>query len=144
MTTAVAAVVSAMVATLQAAPAVSPQVHRARLRPMAADWATAVVVRPLSVAFEPFAIQHAPFNLDTQIAVECYARASAGTSGDAAVDALMQAVYARLMSDTTLGGLVGALRPDRLDFDLDADGDNTACATFTFTVLHSAGNNTLE
>lgn len=144
MTTAVAAVVSAMVATLQAAPAVSPQVHRARLRPMAADWATAVVVRPLSVAFEPFAIQHAPFNLDTQIAVECYARASAGTSGDAAVDALMQAVYARLMSDTTLGGLVGYLRPDRLDFDLDADGDNTACATFTFTVLHSAGNNTLE
>lgn len=144
MTTAVAAVVSAMVATLQAAPAVSPQVHRARLRPMAADWATAVVVRPLSVAFEPFAIQHAPFNLDTQIAVECYARASAGTSGDAAVDALMQAVYARLMSDTTLGGLVGDLRPDRLDFDLDADGDNTACATFTFTVLHSAGNNTLE
>lgn len=144
MTTAVAAVVSAMVATLQAAPAVSPQVHRARLRPMAADWPTAVVVRPLSVAFEPFAIQHAPFNLDTQIAVECYARASAGTSGDAAVDALMQAVYARLMSDTTLGGLVGDLRPDRLDFDLDADGDNTACATFTFTVLHSAGNNTLE
>ena len=109
-----------------------------------ADWATAVVVRPLSVAFEPFAIQHAPFNLDTQIAVECYARASSGTSGDAAVDALMQAVYARLMSDTTLGGLVGDLRPDRLDFDLDADGDNTACATFTFTVLHSAGNNTLE
>lgn len=144
MTTAVAAVVSAMVATLQAAPAVSPQVHRARLRPMAADWATAVVVRPLSVAFDPFAIQHAPFNLDTQIAVECYARASAGTSGDAAVDALMQAVYARLMSDTTIGGLVGDLRPDRLDFDLDADGDNTACATFTFTVLHSAGNKTLE
>lgn len=144
MTTAVAAVVSAMVSTLQAAPAVSPQVHRARLRPMAADWASAVVVRPLSVAFEPFAIQHAPFNLDTQIAVECYARASAGTTGDAAVDALMQAVYARLMSDTTLGGLVGYLRPDRLDFDLDADGDNTACATFTFTVLHSAGNNALE
>lgn len=144
MTTAVAAVVSAMVATLQAAPAVSPQVHRARLRPMSADWASAVVVRPLSVAFEPFAIQHAPFTLDTQIAVECYARASAGTSGDAAVDALMQAVYARLMSDTTLGGLVGDLRPDRLDFDLDADGDNTSCATFTFTVLHSAGNNTLE
>lgn len=144
MTTAVAAVVSAMVATLQAAPAVSPQVHRARLRPMAAEWATAVVVRPLSVVFEPFAIRQAPFNLDTQIAVECYARANAGTSGDDAVDVLMQAVYARLMSDTTLGGLVGDLRPDRLDFDMDADGDNTACATFTFTVLHSAGNNTLE
>lgn len=144
MTTAVAAVVAAMMATLQATPAVSPQVHRARLRPMAADWTAAVVVRPLSVAFEPFSIQHAPFNLDTQITVECYARANAGTSGDAAVDALVQAVYARLMSDTTLAGLVGDLRPDRLDFDLDADGENTACATFTFTVLHSAGNNTLE
>lgn len=111
---------------------------------MAAEWSTAVVVRPQGAQFEQLAILGAPFNLDTQIVVECYARANAGTSGDAAVDALMQAVYARLMADTTLGGLVGELRPDRLDFDLDVDGENTACATFTFTALHRADNDTLE
>lgn len=144
MTTAFSAVTAAIVAALQAAPAVSPQVHRARLRPMAADWTTAVVVRPLSADFTAYAVQGAPFNLDTQIAVECYARASAAQSGDVAVDAVTQAVYARLMADPALGGLVGALQPSRLDWDLDTDGEATACATFTFTVLHRAANNTLE
>ena len=46
MTTIVSAATAAIVAALQASPAVAPQVARVRLRPLAANTTTAVVVRP--------------------------------------------------------------------------------------------------
>ena len=142
--TAFASIVGAMVAALSAAPAVSPQIHRARVRPVAADWSTLVAVRPLGAELQRFAVQGAPMNVDTRIAVECYARASAGQSPDLAVDALLAGVYARLSADNTLGGLVSDLVPQSLDYDFDADGEATACATLTFTAVHRVQNATLE
>ncbi len=52
MSTAFATVVGALVSTLAAGPAVSAQIHRVRLRPMAQAWTTAVVVRPLGVELQ--------------------------------------------------------------------------------------------
>ena len=137
-------IAGAMVASLQASPAVSAQVHRARMRPAAAEWTTMVVVRLIDVALEPFAVRGAPFNADTTLAVECYARGSAGQSPDLAVDALMTAVYARLAADASLGGLVGELLPTGISFDFDSDGEPTACATLNYTARHRAANLTLE
>ena len=75
----------------------------------------------------------------TPIAVECYAKATPGTAPDVAVDALASAVYARLLADPTLGGVVRSLTPTGLSYDFDADADQTACATFVFTARHVAG-----
>ena len=144
MPTIFASVVTAVVDALNAGTPVSAQVHRARVRPGASEWATLVVVRLLDAAMEPFAVQGAPYNVDTQLAVECYARGSAGQAPDLAVDALLSAVYARLAADPTLGGLVSDLQPINLNYDFDADGEPTASATLTYTVRHRAGNQSLE
>lgn len=142
--TAFATIVAAMAAALSAAPAVCPQIHRARARPAAAEWSQMVVIRPIDATLEPLGVLGAPFNVDTRIAVECHARAPAGASADAGVDELLGAVYARLMADTTLGGLVGDLRPEALTYDFDAEAEPIACATLTFTAVHRVQANTLE
>lgn len=145
MSTVFAQAVGAIVTALGTVPAVSTNIFRARTKPIAKEAADAVVVRVLGSDIERFAINGGPMNLDTQIAVECYARASgASQSPDAAVDALLAKVYARLAANATLGGLVMDLKPTRLDYDFDADGEATACATLTYTVLHRAANLTLE
>lgn len=123
--------VTAIVALLQAAPAVAPVVGRVRMRPMAQSGTTQVVVRPVDSQVQEASMTSGyPITWDTRLGVECYARAAAGQAPDVAVDSLVEAVYARLMADPTLGGAVIQLQPQALSYDFDADGDNTVCATF--------------
>jgi hypothetical protein len=103
-----------------------------------------VVVRPVGSQIERFAINGAPMNLQTTIAVECYARAGTATAPDAAVDALLAAVYARLQQDTTLGGLVMDLFISRVSYDFDVDEQGSACATVSLEVAHRSSNLSLE
>lgn len=126
------ALTTAIVAALQEAPAVAPRVDRVRLRPLPAGATTAVVVRPLQadVLDSELTGQGYPYQWQTSIAVECYARAPAGVSPDVAVDALVEAVYSRLLSASLP---VSQLQPQGVAFDYDADGENTVCATFQFT-----------
>ena len=127
--------ISAVVAALNAAPAVGV-VSRVRLRPVAASASGQVVVRPVdSNALEAELGAGYPISWSTRIGVECYARAASGTAPDVAVDALVSAVYARLMTDATLGGAVVQLQPQSLSYDFDADGESTVCATFVFQAL---------
>lgn len=144
MSTVISQVVGAIVTTLGAATPVSTSIYRTRMRPIAAESADAVVVRPVDSQIERFAINGAPMNLQTTIAVECYARAGAATAPDAAVDALLAAVYAKLQADTTLGGLVMDLFVSRIGFDFDVDGEHTACATLSLEVAHRSSNLSLE
>jgi hypothetical protein len=144
MATAFASIVGAAIALLQAGTPVSRQIHRARVRPAAQEWPDMVAVRLLDAQLERFAVKDAPFNVDTTLAVECYARGPAGVSPDLAVDALLEAVYERLAADPSLGGLVQDLEPTGINFDFDADGESIACATLTYLVRHRADNHTLE
>lgn len=131
----VATAVAAIVASLQGAPAVAPQVDRVRLRPIKAAATTAVVVRPQQTEIlEPPQFSGQPIAWQAVVAVECYAKAAPGQTPDVAVDELTTAVYARLMADPTLAGACNLLQPLGLAYDFDADGDQTACATFTFSV----------
>ena len=139
MSTIFAGIVSAMVSALSAAPAVSAQIFRARLRPLAQQHTTAVVVRVQESQAERAAMHGAPVDFTTTIAVECYAR-SATTSADLAADDLLAAVYAKLAADSTLAGLVGDLYPTAINYDFDADGEQTACVTLFYTVVHRAAN----
>lgn len=122
--------VTAVVDALKAAPAVSPRVERVRLRALPASAGTAVVVRPIAsdVLDAELPTGH-PYAWTTQLAVECYARAPQGIAPDAAVDALLESVYARLMAGATLGGAATVLQPQGISYDFDVDGENVVCAT---------------
>lgn len=133
-----AQLVGATCAALQAAPAVSAQVHRARMRVLPQQWTTAVVVRPARAALEEAVGQGVASIWATQLVVDCYARAPAAQAGDLAVDALLGAVVARLLADRSLGGLVGDLGLLGIEYDFDVDGETTACATLTFQVRHAS------
>ena len=139
MSTVVNQAITAIMAALQSAPAVAPQIGRVSLRPIAQAATQAVVVRPVALeAMQAGDFSAHPTSWASTIAVECYARSAGATAPDVGVDALAAAVYARLMADTTLGGTVIALHPQQLGYDFDADGDKTACATFVFTAQHRA------
>ena len=140
MATQFAAIVTAMVAALGSGTPVSGQIYRARMRPLAAQHANAVVVRLQSSQAEPNAITGAPFDWQTIISTECYAR-STSTSPDLAADTLWAAVYARLVADTTLGAVVSDLRCISLAYDFDQDTDATVCISATWQANHrsSAG-----
>lgn len=130
--------VQALVATLQAAPAVAPKVYRTRLRPLAQQDSTAVVVRLSGSDPDTSVGQGALTVWSTAITLECYARGSASAPADETVDALLAQVYARLQQDPSLGGTAGGLTPHSLALDYDIDGEQTACATLTLLVRHAS------
>lgn len=143
MTTFINSAVSAMVASLGATPAVSSQIGRVRLRPMAQSVSQAVIVRPMQSVVAEQTLLSMPVSWTSSIAVECYVRSSATTPPDQAVDSLLDAVYARLMEDPSLGGVVLGLHPQEINFDFDADGEQTTCATLVFSVRHRSPGATL-
>ena len=145
MTSMVSTAVGAIVAALSSGTPVASQIARVRLRPMAAAQAQAVVVRALQTDVAELALCPGyPVSWATAVVVECYTRSGAATTPDVAVDPLVEAVYARLMADTTLGGAVLALQPQSIAWDFDADGDNTTCATLVFSARHRSPGATLS
>lgn len=144
MTTAFASVMGAVVAALRDSPAVSAQVDRVRLRPIAKESPTAVVVRPLGAANDASVGQGVVGIWATSISVECYARSGASTSPDMAVDTLLQNVATRLFQNRSLGGLVGDLTLTQVVYDFDVDGENTACVTLTYQIRHATASNSLS
>jgi hypothetical protein len=145
MTSMVSTAVAAIVAALSAGTPVAAQIARVRLRPMAQTQAQAVVVRPLQAQVTDASIYTSlPVSWTSAISVECYARTGVATTPDVAVDSLAEAVYARLMADPTLGGVVLSLTPQSLSWDFDADGDQTVCAAFVFHALHRSAGTTLS
>ena len=130
MSTMVSALVTAAMAALQAAPAVAARVERVRLRALPASVTQAVVVRPVAADTGDTEMATGwPITWTTQLAIECYARVPQGAAPDLAVDSLIEAVYQRLMTDATLGGVAIVLVPQGISYEFDADGENVVCAT---------------
>ena len=145
MASQLAQIVGAMVTALGTPTAVSAQIYRARLRPLAAQHADAVVVRVLSSTPARAAIQGGPMDWDSQIAVECYVRSAASTPPDLALDSLWAAAYARLMANSLLGGLLQTeLTCTQVAYDFDIDGEHTVCLVSTWQASHRSSNNTVE
>lgn len=136
-------IVAAIKTRLESAPAVSTQVYRARLKPVAAQFNDAVVIRIQGGTADRFAILGAPTDWNTTIEIECYAR-SATLTPDEAVDALLGKVWARLAADTSLGGTVMLLHESDVNFDFSGAADDMACATLTLKVMHRTINPLLE
>lgn len=133
--TALAAIVTALVANLSAATAVSPNIYRALLRPLPDAATTAVVVRLQNATLDRDQLNGNPVDMTTRIAVECYAK-STTTTADLAVDDLLQSVYTRLMADQTLGGTVMDINCTDINFGFDAEAQQFAVATLTLDVRH--------
>ena len=145
MATQLAQIVGAMVSALGTPTAVSAQIYRARLRPLAAQHVNALVVRVLSSTPARAAIQGGPMDWDSQIAVECYVRSATSTPPDLALDSLWAAVYARLMANSLLGGLLQAeLYCTQVAYDFDVDGEHTACLVSTWQAAHRSTYESLE
>jgi hypothetical protein len=140
--TAFSAIVTALVANLSAPIAVSANIYRTLLRPLPDTATTAVVVRLQNAAPDRDQLNGNPVDMTTQIAVECYARSST-TTADLAVDALLESVYTRLMSDQTLGGTVMDINCTALQFGFDAEAQQFAVATLTLDVRHRTSGLTL-
>ena len=138
MTTVFAQVVGAFVGALQAAPAVSSHIDRARRRALPEGAENAVVVLIQQAVVERGIGTGTPCIWATQIAVECYAKAMPGQSPDVAVDALLAAVVGRVLADPSLGGVAGDVGLVGVAYDFDVDGRATACATVTFNVRHAS------
>lgn len=144
MTSFVSATVAAIVAALSSGTPVATQIARVRLRPLAQAQAQAVVVRPLQAEVIEQALSPGyPVSWTSAISVECYARSGVATAPDVAVDSLLSAVFARLMADPTLGGVVLSLQPKNIAWDFDADGEQTTCATLVLHARHRASGGAL-
>lgn len=140
--TAFADITGFIVAALQAAPAVSPNIVRARDRAMAESWATAVNVQWDAGTPDYGVIDGAPADWDSKYTIECFAK-SPTMSGDLAVDSLLDAVYSRLAADSTLGGRVDWIRAVHMEASTDSNGMKTGWVGMTYVVAHRTSHNNL-
>jgi hypothetical protein len=138
-------IVSAAMAALQADPPVCNTIYRARPTAVPDTIDRAVSVQWDQASALPRAIGGAPLDWSTRLSIECFARgAGQGDTGDALVDPLLEAVYARLAADTTLGGVVDDLNIVGVEAENTVEGKKTGWVRLTYQVLHSTGNSTLE
>ncbi len=116
-----------------------------RGRPVPADAPTQIFVYLEQSQATPSSM-HGDTRVDwqTQIRVECLARAVAGTSADDAADALGAAAYARIMGSPSLGGaLLDPIEVTAMGWmDDEADGQLSG-VQILLTARHRTANNTL-
>lgn len=143
MTTAFSQVVGAVIAALEAAPAVCPSVFRARANAVPESLEQAISVQWDQATPHPATIAGAPKDWQTRITVECYAR-GVRDSGDVVVDPLLEAVFARLAEDTTLGGLIDDLNIVGLEAENSAEGKKTGWVRLTYIAEHRTTNTSLS
>lgn len=132
-TTAFAAAVRAVQQQLESA-SVSPHIFRNRARVVPRDMPTAVVVRASQAEGQTPAGMGSSSQWQLVLALECYARASAGLDAEDAVDALLLGVTDAIAVDRSLGQVVADIAPVAVQWEFDVDGEKTACATVTFIV----------
>lgn len=133
MTTIVATVVGAIVASLQESPAVATDVWRVRFAPTPPDVAAAVAVRPVSCEPDVTPLAYGvPGVWLVRVALELTARATADDANTAELrlDALLQATLNRLLADPTLAdALPLGMEPTAITYEFDAAGDQLASCT---------------
>lgn len=137
MTSLLATATTAVIAALTGVPGI-PAPQRIRLRALPEGTLRAVVVRPAQAEVLQESLSGYPVSWQISMAVECYAKASAHETPDAAIDALLQAVYAAIATDLTLGGRVVNVSIGHVVYDFDAAADESACATLHLSILQQA------
>jgi hypothetical protein len=138
------AVRSAVVAALQAAPALAGgRIYVGRRRTLSRSDASALIVRLAGSDSNPGAVRGAPVDWRTGVVVEAYARSATGDPEQAAWDLHAQ-VFDRLQADSTLAGAVDDVAtPTFGEADREDEDDSLAALTAVYQILHRTTANTL-
>lgn len=142
MPTAFSDITARLVELFAAAPAISPNIYRARDRAISKAAVTAISVQWDGAVPTPGEIKGAPIGWESRVTVECYARTTT-ESPDVAVDPLLFQVYGRIAADTTLGGLVDYVGEPLLEAEFSAEGERTGWVRMTYLIQHETENSTL-
>lgn len=136
MSTAFQAIAAAIAAALTAAPALAGgRVYANRLRPLPEGVATAIVVRLDKSAGSEQVLT--ALDWTSTFAIECYARGASGSDPADAVDALLQAAWARLaaLDAAALGAMAIVINP-AIDWIYDEADGPVVCASVGLQVQH--------
>jgi hypothetical protein len=143
MTTIFKALTDAMVSALSGVALAAPNIWPNRLRAIPAGRNHAIVVRLGQSTGEELVLGFKDWVTDFK--VECYARGSAGEDPAAAVDPLLQDVFA-LLSGIDSGTLnaMGLLLDVGIGWDFDAEETPMACAVLVVKVFHRSPANSIS
>jgi hypothetical protein len=139
-------ILAAVLAALRAAPAVTTGSIEEDVDALALPEGKAESVSVSLVGSTPVSasINNAPVEWTTQIMIECAARADGRTVAGRASRALHAAVYARLMSDTTLAGKAHHVLDPQISQDRALADTRIGITSGLYTVLHRTAGLTLE
>ena len=120
MATAFKTVQDAIVAALLQAPQITgARVYAGRARPMPEEHAADISISLESMTGQPFMLVAGPVLWEVVYGIEIRARGTATVDAVAAVDPLLEAVYARLLATATPAGVEGWAITPRIRVDVD-------------------------
>jgi hypothetical protein len=141
VSTAFSKVVSAVMTSLLSQPRICKGIYRARTLAVADQDDEAITVQWEQAMPAAATIAGAPIDWTTRVTVECFARsARPGDTGDAAVDPLLERVYERLASDSTLGGMVDDFVIAGIEAENTTEGKKTGWIRLTYIAVHRTDN----
>lgn len=133
---------TALIDLLEDEPAVAvDQIVRGRRTPMPEGVDSRVTIRPADADEMPISVHEAPIDRMLIVAINLDVR---DTDAEAELDVLLKAVYAKLMTDSTLGGVAIDITPGRITWDFDSLDDDVASAALLFNVRLRTPHNSLE
>jgi hypothetical protein len=138
-------VIDRILAALNGAPAIAQgNISEERTRPLGQNVNEAVIVR-FAGSTPNRNSMGAGIDWTTTVNIEHHARGDARTPSGRASRILTGIVFARLMADPSLGGVLMDLRPPRLAADQSQSlDDEMGCVIAQYTALHRSASNTLE
>jgi hypothetical protein len=128
----------------QEPPLADGRVYGGRKRPLPASASSAIVVRLERTASTLASVQGGRTSWATLISIECYGRIEG--AGDSVADQLLEDIFARLETDSNLGGKAMDTEPlagDTISWDYDELDTSLECATARFLVRHQTTGRTL-
>lgn len=127
----------AVVAALSAVPALAGgRIRRGRGVPVPTSYATAIDVHVQRSAADNQYLSGSLLRWDTLVGIDLYARAAAGTDGEAAIDGLLQSVFTRMGQATPPSGVIGWVLEPTITWDV-AESDTTLVqASLALRVSH--------
>lgn len=144
-TNAVDDIINAMIATLQAAAALSDTIVEDDDTAIGEDASDAIVITYVrSVPADPLVYLGQPIDWDTEISIECYARADNTTSNGRASRQLHAAAYARLMAEPSLGGRLQDLVCIGITHDQERRASRLGCCIGQYRTRHRTQSATLD
>lgn len=138
-TTAFASICDGIVAALLVEPALAGgHVERARRVPVPVEWDEHVEVRVgIADGTKPFVGPGTPGVWETQVMIDCYARAAAGDQPYDRLDALLSAVDERIQAvDLGALGVTDVSPAVHIEWDFEPGANPQALASYGFTVRH--------